>query len=599
MNIRKKILSLVTVLIFSLVITSSISLYGLNEVYKNQTATAKLYQDLNDLNQLVSNISEYRIQEFSYNLLSDPLEKLSVQDFSSATMNRINQYIQKIEKSNVLSSHENWQKFLTDWEDYKTISATIFQPDSISDTTLMSSSRSIYDKMKNDMSSMRDVVSLSVNQANLDSEKHFKRSLYISVFGIIAALIFSLLMSTRLLLRLKYAFGSLQSELTTLNSSEGDLTHRLKVKSKDELGVISSTFNQFIENIQQIMLSIKNASNDIRSFSQDLEKEQQVITNHIENIHGATRQLNENMDQSNASLQEMSSVSEEIYAHIENTHEQVEQSSDIIQTIQENVKGLEKKTRETYHESQQNAQKIQRRLNDALERSKSVEGIAQLSDSIFTITKQTNLLALNASIEAARAGVHGRGFSVVAEEIKILAQHSQDAVMQIQAISGTVLSAVNALQEESTAYAHFSENQTKELVSSMAEVLRDYNDNAKYLGGMIHDIRDNFSDVEVGMRQVNETITHITADVEKNTLALNDITIGIDSINQISHDMQHQNKILVDTSDALSHQINRFKLQDTLISQNEAFSTLPSEMPIDITIVEIDEIQDYPGLNIA
>ena len=599
MNIRKKILSLVTVLIFSLLITSSISLYGLNEVYKNQTATAKLYQDLNDMNQLVSNISEYRIQEFSYNLLSDPLEKLSVQDFSSATMNRINQYIQKIEKSNVLSSHENWQNFLTDWEDYKMISATIFQPDNISDTTLMSSSRSIYDKIKNDMSSMRDVVSLSVNQANLDSENHFKQSLYIAVFGIIAALIFSLLMSTRLLLRLKYAFGSLQSELTTLNSSEGDLTHRLKVKSKDELGVISSTFNQFIENIQQIMLSIKNASNDIRSFSQDLEKDQQVITNHIENIHGATRQLNENMDQSNASLQEMSSVSEEIYAHIENTHEQVEQSNDIIQSIQENVKVLEKKTRETYHESQQNAQKIQRRLNDALERSKSVEGIAQLSDSIFTITKQTNLLALNASIEAARAGVHGRGFSVVAEEIKILAQHSQDAVMQIQAISGTVLSAVNALQEESTAYAHFSENQTKELVSSMAEVLRDYNDNAKYLGGMIHDIRDNFSDVEVGMRQVNETITHITVDVEKNTLALNDITIGIDSINQISHDMQHQNKILVDTSDALSHQINRFKLQDAIVSQNEAFSTLPSEMPIDITIVEIDEIQDYPGLNIA
>jgi len=592
MNIRRRILNLVMVLIFSLLITSGISLYGLNEVYKNQTAAAALQQNLNDMNQLVSNISEYRIQEFSYNLLSDPIEKLSVLDFSSSTMNRINQYIQKIEKSYVLSSHDTWQTFLDDWEAYQAISASILQPDNISDTTLMSSSRSTYDKIKNDMSSVRDEITLSVNQANLDSEKHFKQSLYVAIFGIVASFIGALLMPTRLLIRLKFAFGNIQNELTILNSSEGDLTNRLKVKSKDELGVISSAFNQFIENIQQIMLSIKNAGNDIRAFSQDLEKDQETITNHIDNIHSATQKLNKNMDQSNASLQEMSSVSQEIYAHIENTHEQVEQANDIIQSMQVNAKSLDIKTHESYEEHQKHTKEIQERLNDALERSKSVEGIAQLSDSIFLITKQTNLLALNASIEAARAGVHGRGFSVVAEEIKNLAQHSQDAVMKIQAISGTVLSAVNALQDESTAYAQFSEKQTQALVSSMEEVLKDYTDNATHLSSMMHDIKNNFNDVELGMKQVNETITHITADVEKNTLALNDVTLGIDSINHISHDMQRQNTILVNTSDDLSRQINRFKLDDNTAEAIDELSISGDGLHLEVSPISSSEDAD-------
>jgi len=433
----------------------------------------------------------------------------------------------------------------------------------------MSSSRTTYDKLKNDMSNLRSEVSLQVTQANLNSEKHFKQSLSFAVLGILVALVFSIVISAKLLLRLQYAFGSIQNELTTLNSNEGDLTNRLNVKSKDELGTISSAFNQFIETIQQMMLSIKTASNAIRSSSQDLEKDQEIITNHIVNIHEATKLLNKNMDQSNASLQEMSSASEEIYAHIENTQEQVEQSSEIIQSMQQNAKELEETTRKAYTASRKEDQKIQKRLNDALERSRAVEAITELSDSIFTITKKTNLLALNASIEAARAGVHGRGFSVVAEEIKNLAQHSQEAVMKIQAISNTVLSAVNALQDESTAYANFSKKQTETLISSLEEILRDYNGNAKHLGDMVHDININFNDIEIAMRQVNETATHITVDVEKNTLALGDITLGIDSINAISHNMHHQNKVLVHTSDSLGHQIGRFKLEDLVVNTLE------------------------------
>jgi methyl-accepting chemotaxis protein len=266
------------------------------------------------------------------------------------------------------------------------------------------------------------------------------------------------------------------------------------------------------------------------------------------------------MDNSNASIQEISSVTEEIYAHIENTFEQVEQSKNIIQTVQQSADHLQSEALASHNQSKLESDAIQERLNNAIESSKSVAAIGQLSESIFLLTKQTNLLALNASIEAARAGVHGKGFSVVAEEIKKLAQDSQSAVMEIQDISKRVLEAVDVLQNESTAFSTFSTHQMQMSLEQTEAILKDYTENASHLGFLIGDIHENFTEVEIAMRQVNDTVNHITADVEKNTLNLYEITTSIEKINETSQSLQTHNQTLVTATESLSDEISRFRL---------------------------------------
>ncbi|MBS7527714.1 methyl-accepting chemotaxis protein [Fusibacter paucivorans] len=560
MSIRKKILTLVLLQFVTILTIAGVSLYGLNEIYGNQSSITAMYQDLNDINQLFSNLSEYRIQEFSYNLLSDPLEKLSAYDFSTSTLNRIQQYIQKIEKYPEIVQMDEWQKFLEDWEAYEAISETIFKPDVISDTTLMSTSRTTYDHMKNDIEAVRDKLSTSVKSANADSSNHYQATIRITVSVIAAAMIVLLLLSIRLMARLNYAFRNLQRELDSLNSSEGDLTSRIKVVSKDELGKISTAFNAFIKHVHNIIIRVQNTSESVLSFTQSLRDEQTYIAEELDKINLSTHTLSENMDNSNASIQEISSVTEEIYAHIENTFEQVEQSKNIIQTVQQSADQLQSEVLDSHHQSKLESDAIQERLNNAIESSKSVAAIGQLSESIFLLTKQTNLLALNASIEAARAGVHGKGFSVVAEEIKKLAQDSQSAVMEIQDISKNVLEAVNVLQNESTAFSTFSTHQMQMSLEQTEAILKDYTENASHLGFLIGDIHENFTEVEIAMRQVNDTVNHITADVEKNTLNLYEITTSIEKINETSQSLQTHNQTLVTATESLSGEISRFRL---------------------------------------
>ena len=558
MSIRKRIFVLVLLQLTVTLLLAFTSIYGLRAVFSNQEENANLYQDLNDINQLFVNLSEYRIQEFSYNLLSDPLEKLSMYDFSTSTLNRIEQYIQKIEKYPSIASNDHWIKFREDWNAYLAISATVFEPGAISDTTLISSSRTLYDKMTKDIEALKVVISSEVRNATEDSLLHYNQTLSLTVGTIAFGTTVLILLSIQLLTRLNVAFNNLQREFNKLNSSEGDLTSRIKVVSKDELGKISNAFNDFINNIHHIITGVEHATKRVKTFTHSLKDDQSEITFEISKINDATHTLNQNMERSNASIQEISSVTEQIYAHIENTAEQVNASKNIIDKIQNDASVLRDTVSMTHENALAESENIEMRLLSAIERSKNVEAIQNLSDGIFNLTRQTNLLALNASIEAARAGVHGKGFSVVADEIKKLAEDSQKSVLEIQSISNEVLEAVNALQEESSNYSKFSKKQMHHNLDLSASILNHYSTSARELNTIITEIQHDFDEVESAMRHVNDTVAQITSDVERNTLNLSDITMSIEKIKDTSVALSTQNDELVGISNHLATEISKF-----------------------------------------
>lgn len=166
-----------------------------------------------------------------------------------------------------------------------------------------------------------------------------------------------------------------------------------------------------------------------------------------------------------------------------------ERTSQGVSTVEE-ISGRAQELKSRVTESRQKAQLVfeesKRDLETAIEGSKVVEQISVLSDSIIQITSKTNLLALNANIEAAKAGEAGRGFSVVAEEIRKLAEQSKQVVSKIQSITLQVEQSVSKLAESSDRLLEFMSTDVNNDYDSMLDIAYKYSEDASFINEMVN-----------------------------------------------------------------------------------------------------------------
>jgi len=209
-----------------------------------------------------------------------------------------------------------------------------------------------------------------------------------------------------------------------LSRNEGDLTERITLKSQDEIGQMSMGVNHFMEQLQNLMQKLKTES-------ENLNRATSIIAEEITNS-------NDNASSVSAAMQEMSASTEEITATLggiaERTNEvlqevvemkaQVDDGVGLVSDIRKRAGDIQETTIESKEAATKIVREIRGTLESAVEESRSVEKINELTGEILNIASQTNLLALNASIEAARAGEAGKGFAVVAGEIGTLATNS-------------------------------------------------------------------------------------------------------------------------------------------------------------------------------
>jgi methyl-accepting chemotaxis protein len=309
-----------------------------------------------------------------------------------------------------------------------------------------------------------------------------------------------------------------------------------------------------------LVKSIKNESATIETKSVHIVDNVDTLNNDLQEISAITEELAASMEQTAASSQQMTAISQEIEIDIESI---VRKSED--GTISANeISKRATITRENVTDAQRKASDIlivtKKELEEAIENSKVVDQINILTESIMQITEQTNLLALNAAIEAARAGDAGKGFSVVAEEIRKLAEQSKNAVLKIQDVTTRVTSAVDHLSNSSNGLLSFVSKDVHNDYNVMLDVSEKYNEDAKFIDNLITVFHTTSKKLLLSIQEILVTIDGVAKAANDGAAGTTDIANRVaESTNKSTAIMQ---KVLEskDSIDRLETDIRKFKI---------------------------------------
>jgi len=376
--------------------------------------------------------------------------------------------------------------------------------------------------------------------------------------------------------------------LKDISEGEGDLTRSIMIKSNDEIGLLARYFNNTLEKIKNLVLSIKKEAEKLSGIGTDLASNMNEtaaavneITANIQSIKGRVINQSASVTQTNATMEQVTVNINKLNVNIEEQASHVSQASAAIEEMVANIQSVT----ETLVKNNANVNRLKEASevghsglqgvsSDIQEIARESEGLMEINSVMQNIASQTNLLSMNAAIEAAHAGEAGKGFAVVADEIRKLAESSSVQSKTISSvlkrIKGSIdkitISTDNVLKnfdaiDSSVKTVVQQEDNIRRAMEEQGEGSKQILEGISNVNEITRKVKSGSSEMLEGANEVIRESVNLEKVTQEITSGMNEMASGADQINTAVHQV---NEITIDNRqgiDTLIREVSRFKVE--------------------------------------
>jgi methyl-accepting chemotaxis protein len=572
LKIKNKMLIIITFFILGFVIFGAYAFYSFSIVKVN----GNIYNEIIEGKDLVADIlppPEYIIESnlLSYQLLNET-DMNNIEDIIKKSEELENEYYERHDYwTNTLKEGDIKQYIIYDAYNYaveffnirdKEFFTAIREGNKEKANSLITGKMS--EAYKNHRDNIDKVVTLA-NEKNAEIEK--QSSAYISntihiLIGVaflvgIIVICFSITVSRSITNPLVLAINNLKQ------IAKGDFSRtsgeNLKNRT-DEIGEIILTIDMMQTSLKNLIGNITGGASNIKETVQNVLNNMNDLDFSIDDIALIAEEISAGMEETLSAAEEMTAASKGIEAFADSITNGAKEGTIEAKEINSRAENVKTSTIELQNKAERVVKEVIREVEKSIENSKVIEQIKLLSESIMQITSQTNLLALNASIEASRAGEAGKGFSVVADEIRNLAEESKIGVVKIQNVTNKVIEAVSFLSNNSRKLIKFVQDDVMEHYKSMLVIANTYSKDAQFVETLVTKFSSTSEELLSTIREVAVSIDNVAKTSEEGARGTMVVAQRVNDITSKSNSVVNKAGDLDKIVENLRDETNKFKV---------------------------------------